>query len=521
MKKKILFTLTIVAVMLFAFAIVSSAATYYVDYDGNVVDETSDNIAYHFEPGGDRTNNGNKCFRIAEIYLHDTSLTKIVFPVASKVKSGYTGIAPQGGWDKSLGVYAKDDTAKANSLSTQIKEVVFLSGADLDGANGKGAFSGFSALEKLSFHGDVSMGGDATNKYGYTSGTAIKQIDFYGSGKINGAFMRHISKDTELTITFHEGCTSQLSTRYYKGGYKYNFPSNSLNNWTLIINPGVTFINLYVNEKDGDSAAPVLFNSDITGLNLIVAVSNLADYEGTDLTTSHGLKYTTDGSVVAATVKTWCELGYHNYEAKECAEICTKCGNAIPLDNPNHNSSVIIEYKDGFAVKGTKTTLCTNTGCTLNTNPDVVEASPLFTFKGYSTDGKEICVGYIINLEAINEYEANNGEAVFKYGFVASANNNTPIDENGVFAEKAINIELTNEKYTAIDFKLVGDWSDSIYATANVTMNLYTILTENGDTAVSYVYGYNDGDVIVSQSYDVADAVSYNDLNPKTEEPQA
>ncbi len=509
MKKKILLSFAIMAVFLFAFAVVSSAATYYVDYEGNLVDEASDNIAYSFEPGGDRTIDGNKCFRVANIFLHDTSLTKIVFPVASEVKSGYTGIAPQNGWSSSLGVYAKDDTEKVTPLNTQIKEVVFLSGADFDGASGKGAFSGFTGLEKLTFYGNVSVGGDAAKKGGFFSNTSIKQIDFYGNGKINGVFMKHINSKNEVTITFHEGCTAELSTRYNKdGSYHYNFPSSTLNNWKMIVNPGVTYSNFSL--KTGDTVELVLYDKDITGLTLIVAVSNTSDYEGTDLTTSHGLKYSVNStSVITATVNTWCELGYHSYEAKQCVDCCSKCGDIKPLENPKHNMITSIVYDD-FATNGAKITKCLNENCPLNTEPTVEETEPLFVFKGYSTDGKEICVGYTINVKAIDEYKAANPTNNFRYGVVASVNNTTPL----TVTDNTINVDLTSEKYTAVDFKLTGNWSIEANTTAKISMNMYTSVANGETTKVSYVYGYNNGDEIVSQSYDVADQITYIELNP-------
>ena len=184
MKKRILMTLAVAALFVFVFATITSAAVYYVDDEGNVSTEATADTVYHFEPGGARTIDSNKCFRVGTIYLHDTSATKIVFPVASDVLSGYTGIAPQSGWGSSLYVYGVDsdgnvitktvvtdngdgtttETQENISYATQIVEVEFLSGLDLDGASGKGAFSGFTSLTTLTVRGDVSTGGDAFTK---------------------------------------------------------------------------------------------------------------------------------------------------------------------------------------------------------------------------------------------------------------------------------------------------------------------------------------------------------------------
>ena len=196
-----------------------------------------------------------------------------------------------------------------------------------------------------------------------------------------------------------------------------------------------------------------------------------------------------------------------------------KCGNAQPLSNPKHNLSTEIKYENGFALEGTKITSYSNEGCPLNITPSSEPTAPLFTFKGYSTNElNQICVGYIINLEAIDVYEANNGEAVFKYGFIASANDDTPLDELGNKENaNALSFELTNEKYTGIDFKISGDWSDATKANALITMNIYTVLTEGENTTVSYIHGEaseEKPDEIISGSYEKADQISYALLNP-------
>ena len=142
MKRKVILMLSLIAIMVLAMA-VSISAAYYCDKDGNLVEAGSDNIAYEFDAGNERNIDGNRCFRVSAVYLYDTSITKIVFPVAEQIKSGYQGIAPQAGWSASLGVYAVDENGARNtevSYAAQIEEIEFLSGVDFDGANGKGTF---------------------------------------------------------------------------------------------------------------------------------------------------------------------------------------------------------------------------------------------------------------------------------------------------------------------------------------------------------------------------------------------
>lgn len=202
----------------------------------------------------------------------------------------------------------------------------------------------------------------------------------------------------------------------------------------------------------------------------------------------------------------------HEEDNNPCVINCTRCNTlGVAEKNPVHAEVVVISYAD-FAKAGVKAVTCSNAGCKYSAE-ESTEA--LFTFKGYSTsdDKMQLCVGYLINLESIKEYEANNGTSVFSYGFVASANNNTPL----AVTENTVNVDLTEANYTALDFKLLGNWSDAASKEANFSMNIYTKLIEGENTKISYVYGYTDGDVIVSQSYETADQVAYNDFNPQPE----
>ena len=137
--------------------------------------------------------------------------------------------------------------------------------------------------------------------------------------------------------------------------------------------------------------------------------------------------------------------------------------------------------------------------------------SPMFTFLGYSSNGEDMCVGYLINQQSIKEYEENNEKVKISYGFAVAAGNSNPIDKNGVAAQKAIGIDLTDKGYCAVDFVLTGDFSNPTYADAEISMNLYVI----DNTSVGYIYGYNTDSGIVSAIYDTADNISFSDLRSK------
>lgn len=139
---------------------------------------------------------------------------------------------------------------------------------------------------------------------------------------------------------------------------------------------------------------------------------------------------------------------------------------------------------------------------------------PIFKFLGYSTNGENLCAGYTICLKSIDKYNEVNSENKLQYGFVASANNNAPINADGTYTEKSVNVDLSEEKYVAFDFVLTGDFSIDKNANAEISMNLYTITKdENGANVINYIYGCNENDVIVSKVYDSADSVTFTELN--------
>ena len=141
--------------------------------------------------------------------------------------------------------------------------------------------------------------------------------------------------------------------------------------------------------------------------------------------------------------------------------------------------------------------------------------APIFTFNGYSMadDLSEICSSYMINLASLDKFNANKGEKVFNYGIIASANNNSPINSDGTFADKSVNIDLTNEKYVSAEFRLGGDWNDTNAKTALITMNIYVILADNKDAekTVSYIYGdLDDNNNVITKCGSIADTVAYS-----------
>ena len=188
-----------------------------------------------------------------------------------------------------------------------------------------------------------------------------------------------------------------------------------------------------------------------------------------------------------------CEVDAGKYTYCFCGEVISKEtieGTALShdYDYVNGNGQLIsLNYTD-ISKDGTKTVKCGLCGKEDNT----IFAKRLFNYLGYSSNDKgDMCVGYDINLDEVKEYETMYGK--LDYGFVASANNDTPLDENGNEETNAVKVNLNDNKYTRVDFALFSDnWEDEKVASAKITLNMYVIvnntvkyITANGlsDTA--------------------------------------
>lgn len=510
MKKKFLLFTLIVMSLVCLFAISVSAEAVYVNHNGKQVNADSTDIAYELEIESPWDSTG-RC-KVKYIYLHDETVTKIVIPAIELTNSSgkvhkfaeYSYVRLATGWDGTLSVYTlADKDTKSNSLHAQITELEFHVPILGDGAGQKGNLAGWTSLEKISY---FSRAYEPQNKGGYLQNcTSLREIHFYGeNNELSGNFFPSYTVTGGL-IVFHEGATGTI-----KKGAMQNLNGKD---WTVYLNttmqpqtaddPRLTW------DKIGNSLKFVLLVNDDSAYT----PDQIASYE---TFWQAGNNYNINNAKYSMPIQTYCNYyGEHlDTEALSgCVSKCLSCGKIAVPNNPIHNIITSIEYVD-FATKGTKTTKCLNVNCPINNEPTVEDTAPLFVFKGYSTDGEEICVGYIINVKAIDEYKALNPTKSFKYGVVASANNNNPLN----VTDNTVNVDLTNEKYTAVDFKLTGDWSKDSNKAVKISMNLYVSVTEGETTKVSYVYGYNDGDEIISESYDVADQFTYNDLNPQITE---
>ncbi|MBQ4510620.1 MAG: leucine-rich repeat domain-containing protein, partial [Clostridia bacterium] len=161
---------------------------------------------------------------------------------------------------------------------------------------------------------------------------------------------------------------------------------------------------------------------------------------------------------------------------------CAKCGvKDVYSGNDNtHNLTTEMLYEN-YLANGVKKSYCTNAKCT---HPVTEEAlAPLFTFKGYSSNNDgEICVTYLIDKDAINVYTEFCKDSVkLSYGIVCAANNTNPYE----LTTNVVKADLTNEAYTAVDFKLSG-LSEATKDVA-ISMNMYVAETKGDNTTVKYL----------------------------------
>lgn len=470
MKKLLLsFILTIILCTIFVVSV--SATTYYCDKNGSLIDATSENIAYEF----DLANN-----RIPYLYLHDTTVTKIVLPNIEE----YTGqVQMQANYDKSLEIYSiSDKETKANNLKTQITEVEIHESIYLDGAYSVGVFAGYTGLQKISFYDKVAV----ASKGGFFQNCVITEVNFYGAEiAVPSKLISSLSNSLSVTIVFHKGSSGTLST----GGD--TLPTyGSLNNWKIVINENIKPSNANDTRLGAKWGATVA----TTGWELIVAVDNINSYTQAELEalkTSHGFcsraESVDTATVKEATVSAYCTLGYSAHE------------NATTYGFDGDN-----KYTSNF---------CKYDGCKNCTNRESTSYGPLFTSKGYSKENgsSSFTYGIVFNASAIALYEKELG-ATFDYGFIvgsvpAGADGKIVNADGTTTLEKSIITSVSEQNYSIYNIKLVGIDSDDykaleVYCCAYIIDNGTVVYAGKEITEIASTISYNKVDTEQASSND-------------------
>ena len=264
---------------------------------------------------------------------------------------------------------------------------------------------------------------------------------------------------------------------------------------------------------DGSSKRPtVVFLGDVKALNtkgwsvnaIYFANANDKNADNAGLTNNSSTVYycNAEGNTNHLAEKTVtepakCEINAGEYTYCFCGYAIDKKeieGTALSHDHDYVNGKatlVAVTYAD-LSKDGKKTVACGICG----KNSDLT-ANKVFDYKGYSKNGKgAMCMGYTVDQGALKDYEAKNGKV--NYGFIASANNNAPLNNDGSAKDNVVKADLTESDYTAVDFILTADdWTTESVAAAKISINLYVItatavkyVTANGysDTAEAYTY---------------------------------
>ena len=496
MKKKLIITLLFVVMAMCLFALAISAETAYVNSKGEQVEAGSTDIAYEiyvknpFETGGN-------C-NITEIYLYDSSITKIIIPAIKFTHSNgkeydlstYSYCRLAGSWANTLPVYpiSEKDAETKTSLHTQITEIEFHVPVLGDGAGTNGNLAGYSALQKLSFFAKAY---EPQNKGGFLSGcTSLTEIHFYGeNNELSGNFFCN----SLTTIVFHRGSTSVVRS----------CAMNAVNgkDCTIYLNNEITF---------SDETDPRLtWNRSGDKLKLVILVDDLSGYTEEEIF-SHETRYMAGNNKsdnnykYYASVKTYCDFyGEHiSYsEINLCVGHCEVCEIYNALPNPSHNISEKLSYDNGFINVGKKLVGCINEGCT---HGETTEIPALVTSKGYSQDTTSVAVvlDLFFDKDAIEAYGNYLGKDIY-YGLVASKiqSDLCPLMPNGEAKENSVKADFTGKDYSIFQLKITGiDEKDEYFHCCG-----YLIIDEE----VSYV---NAGEISST-----ALEVSYNNYTGKKE----
>ena len=203
-------------------------------------------------------------------------------------------------------------------------------------------------------------------------------------------------------------------------------------------------------------------------------------------------------------------------KSNACVEVCSVCGNATIEHLSTEETSVAFAYED-YAKVGTKTTTCTNEGCTYTV---VEEIDALFICLGYSApeddngDVNGISIKFTVNVEAIEEFEKQTGK-VLKYGLFATTKGNIGsgdlFDQNGAPNAGVVTVGFPNKNYVFLSLKMLGFKSDES-KNADFAIGAYVETTFEDAKEYSVL---QEGTPNEGEKYCF---VKYNDFVPSTEE---
>ena len=202
--------------------------------------------------------------------------------------------------------------------------------------------------------------------------------------------------------------------------------------------------------------------------------------------------------------------GVHLEDNNPCVVNCTRCNSVgVPEANPQHSEIISIVYAS-YEANGEKLVSCQNEGCAYCVS---TETDPLFIRRGYSApeyDISGLSIAYVINGDAIAEYESVNG-VTLEYGVFAvlqkRLGENDIFDENKNAASGVIAAELSSYGFVTMNLKIVGFEGEQ----KDAKLAMGAVVCEATENTVKYAYLQEKSSLEGEKYY----FTSYNELTSK------
>ena len=512
--KKILFSLMIVAICIFAFAVSVSAKTVIsesnLDANGDIVGDllvdlgddyhiVSVDISYLDKNGQEK--NGKFYYetsywsqrnqrQVKYVYVpNDFDMSQIIYILDKFDKDGngeYAGTELiklyQGGGAFKIYTYATYENATFTETANAINDIEIISYSKYFE---KFADNGFgSKAPKLT---TITYNGREPIADTLIISPLINEIfngAFGGDGRsltsntIYTPFKKVIFEDRTISVSFGQYCFTRciIEEIYFGSGTYYLNGSDRI---ALLFGAdysngdGATLKNVIVHSEANIATGSISWN---VGSYDVIVLGKESDaksyYESTNQQ-----RFPNASSVTYNP----CYYGHTLNDDYNCETslVCSAC-DEILAQAITHKGQIAIKYENGFGQKGEKHIICQNEGCNYN---DKVSVEPLFVTDGYSIpeDGRgEMAICFTVNKNALNEYEAINGDAI-TYGVFAIAYKNIG-DKEIIDTESAVTAEVGRE-YVSFEFKLVNIETEA-HKNAQISFGAY-VIDKNG--SVSYI----------------------------------
>ena len=201
--------------------------------------------------------------------------------------------------------------------------------------------------------------------------------------------------------------------------------------------------------------------------------------------------------------------GEHLNDTNPCVINCIRCNSfGVAKENPIHNKTASILYKNGYDVAGVRATICSNEGCTYNVTNEAVALFTCLGYSAYEAGGDGIAIGYLVNNEAIEEYTSITSKSL-NYGvFVASQNKlgeNDIFDQEGNKTSGVVSVEITSYEFAVFELKVVGFTDEN--KGSLLAMGAYVKEVDGENAEYSYMQDDTNGEKLGNYYF-----VSYNSI---------